>query len=181
MAIEYSSAARRYAQAVFELAQAENREDQWDEELGILAQVFGDASAQNWLPNPSIPAHEKETLIQRALASTSEECRNLARLLVSKGRPGLAGAIHEAYKSLLDDARGIAHAVVTTAVPITDADLAAIQEKLTGMTGRQVKMEPAIDPSIIGGMVVRIGDKLIDGSTRASLLQLKRRLAGAAR
>jgi F-type H+-transporting ATPase subunit delta len=181
MAVEYSSGAGRYAQAVFELAQAENREDRWDEELGLLAEVFGEASTQNFFLNPSVPSNEKETLIQRALASTSEECRNLARLLVSKGRPRLAGAIHDAYKSRLDDARGIVHAVVTTAVPIEDADLAAIQEKLTGMTGRQVKMEPVIDPSIIGGIVVRIGDKLIDGSTRGRLIQLKRRLAGAAR
>jgi F-type H+-transporting ATPase subunit delta len=181
MALEFSSAARRYAEAVFQLAQAEGREDQWDEELDLLAELFGYATTQSWLLNPSVPASEKEALIRRALASTSEEARNLARLLVSRGRPALAAAIHEAYQARLDDARGIVHAVVTTAVPLANGDLAAIEERLAGMTGRQVKMETSIDPSIIGGIVIRIGDKLIDGSTRARLLQLKRRLAGAVR
>jgi F-type H+-transporting ATPase subunit delta len=178
---EFSSAARRYAQAVFEIAQAEGREDEWDEELAFLAEFFGDPEAQSWLSNPSVPATDKDALIQRAMESNSEEVRNLARLLVNRGRPGIAGAILQAYRSRLDEARGIIHAIVTTAVPVSDSDLAAIHEKLTDMTGQQVKMETSIDPSIIGGIVVRIGDKLIDGSTRSRLLQLKRRLAGAVR
>jgi F-type H+-transporting ATPase subunit delta len=67
---------------------------------------------------------------------------------------------------------------VTTAVALSDQDGAAIEARLSAMTGQAVKMEMAVDPSIIGGVVVRMGDKLIDGSTRARLLDLKRRLAG---
>jgi len=175
------SAARRYAEAVFELAVSENRLDEWDDDLALLAGVFSDAATMSWLANPRTPAAQKDALIQRGLASLSDQARNLARLLVTRSRAELAPSILEAYELRLDEARGIAHALVTTAVPLTDQDRAAVEGRLTGMTGRDVKMETSIDPSIIGGIVVRIGDKLIDGSTRARLVELKRRLAGAGR
>jgi F-type H+-transporting ATPase subunit delta len=178
MAIGDQSAARRYAEAVFELAGTENRLDEWNDELSLLAAVFGDPSTMAWLANPGPPAAQKDALIQRALESSSDEARNLARLLVARGRAALAGPILAAYQAQLDATRGIVHALVTTAVPLSDADRSAVAQRLTAMTGQEVKMETTIDPAIIGGIVVRIGDKLIDGSTRARLIELKRRLAG---
>jgi F-type H+-transporting ATPase subunit delta len=178
MAAGSESAARRYADAVFEIAQSEDRLDDWEEELEILAAAFSSAEALAWLSTPSVPAADKDRLIQTGLASASEEARNLARLLVTRGRAKLTGPILDAYRLRLNKVRGIAHALVTTAVALSDQDGAAIEARLSAMTGQAVKMEMAVDPSIIGGVVVRMGDKLIDGSTRARLLDLKRRLAG---
>jgi F-type H+-transporting ATPase subunit delta len=172
------SAARRYADAVFEIAQSEARLDDWEQELELMAAAFSGAEALAWLASPSVPAADKDSLIQTGLASATEEARNLARLLVTRGRTELAGPILDAYRMRLDKVRGIAHALVTTAVALSDQDRAAVEERLSAMTGQEVKMETAVDPAIIGGIVVRMGDKLIDGSTRARLLDLKRRLAG---
>lgn len=175
------SAARRYADAIFELAQSEQRLDAWEQDLVLLDQVFGSPGVSEQLGNPSIPAAKKDAFIDQHLGSAAPETRNLARLLVSRGRSDLAGQILVAYRDRLDAARGIVHAQVTTAVPLSDQERAAIGERLRQMTGQQVTLETAVDPAIIGGVVVRVGDKLIDGSTRSRLLQLKQRLAGAAR
>jgi len=175
------SAARRYADAVFEIAQSEGHLDEWEQELVLLVGVLWPPEISSWLANPSVAAADKDALIQTGLASAREGARNLARLLVTRGRANLAPAILEAYRGRLDEERGIAHATVTTAVPLSDQELSQVNARLTELTGRQVKMETTVDPLIIGGVVVRIGDKLIDGSTRARLQELKRRLAGVGR
>jgi F-type H+-transporting ATPase subunit delta len=82
---------------------------------------------------------------------------------------------------MLDDRRGIAHATVTTAVALSDEERRAVTGKLSSITGKQVDITSVVDESIIGGVVARIGDQLIDGSTRTRLLALKRRLEGVAR
>jgi F-type H+-transporting ATPase subunit delta len=174
------SAARRYANAVFEIGEAEGKLDEWERDLDLLAQIFRPAEVLAWLGNPSVPMAEKESLIEIGLAFAGQEARNFGRLLVTRGRAGLTEQILSLFRTRLDETRGIAHAVVTTAVPIGPADVTAVAERLAAMTGQQVKIEPVVDPSIIGGLVVRIGDRLIDGSARARLLELKRRLAGTA-
>jgi F-type H+-transporting ATPase subunit delta len=175
------SAARRYAEAVFEIAQSQNRLDEWDQDLELLAQILRGPEVLPWLSNPSVPIADKEALIDTGMAFASQEARNLGRLLAVRGRAELAEQILVVYRRRLDQARGIVHAVVTTAVTLSDQERFIIAERLTNLTGQQVKMEAAVDPAIIGGLVVRIGDQLIDGSARARLTELKRRLAGMAR
>jgi len=181
MPVRAESAARRYADAIFELAQSEQRLDGWEEDLNLLDQVFRSPRVSEQLGNPSIPAAKKDGFIDEYLRPASQETRNLARVLVSRGRSDLTGQILAAYRDRLDVVRGIVHAQVTTAVSLSDGERAAVGERLRQMTGHQVTLETNVDPAIIGGIVVRIGDKLIDGSTRSRLLQLKQRLAGAAR
>ncbi|MGI8551182.1 MAG: ATP synthase F1 subunit delta, partial [Dehalococcoidia bacterium] len=124
---------------------------------------------------------DKEALIDTGLADVGPEVRNLGRLLVTRGRANLAVQILSIYSERLDQARGIVHARITTAVPLSPEEEAAVRERLLRLTGQQVSIETAVDPAIIGGIIVRIGDQLIDGSARARLQQLKRRLAGTAR
>jgi len=174
------SAARRYANAVFEIAEAEGKFDDWERDLDLLAQIFRPDEVLAWLSNPSVPMSEKESLIEIGLAFTSQEARNFGRLLVARGRTSLADQILTIFRAKLDETRGIAHARVTTAVSLTEADLSAIAARLASMTGQQVKIEPVVDPTILGGIVVRIGDRLIDASAKARLVALKRRLAGTA-
>jgi F-type H+-transporting ATPase subunit delta len=179
MPARLESAARRYADAVFEIAQGEGRLAEWEQELELLAAAFSGPNVVTWLSNPSVPEDEKAALIDTALASASPEVRNLAHLLVARGRADLAPAILDVYRRRADAVQGIAHATVTTAIPLSDADLRAVADWLAARTHQQVKIETEVDPSIIGGIVVRMGDKLIDGSARSRLIALKRQLAGA--
>ncbi|MGI8552074.1 MAG: ATP synthase F1 subunit delta, partial [Dehalococcoidia bacterium] len=131
------AAARRYADAVFDLAQEENRLDDWEQQLVRLSDLFSGVGVTTWLANPSIPMTDKEALIDTGLADVGAEVRNLGRLLVTRGRADLAVQILSIYKERLDRARGIVHARVTTAVPLSAEEEAAVRERLLRMTGQQ--------------------------------------------
>ena len=175
------SAARRYAEAVFELAKEENRRDAWEHDLSLLAQTFSQGDEATWLANPTIPLPDKEALLDGLLASAGQEARNLAKLLASHGRGHLASQILDAYRSSVEKERGIVRAQGTTAVSLTPDEQEAVHHRLTELTGQEVTIELDVDPSIMGGIIVRIEDKLIDGSARARLLEMRRRLAGTTR
>jgi F-type H+-transporting ATPase subunit delta len=103
------------------------------------------------------------------------------RLLGSKGRLALIPQIAERFQELFDEERGIAHAQVVTAVAMSDAERDALTKRLSELTGKQVDVKAFVEPEILGGLVARIGDRLIDGSARTKLLALKRQLAGSMR
>ena len=126
-----------------------------------------------------MPAAQKQALVDRSLAGVDPLVLNLARLLVRRRRTSLGPQIAQAFQELIDEAKGISHATVTSAVPLTDEDRAAVQRRLIDITGGPVVLETHVDENILGGLVVRIGDRLIDGSTKSRLLALKRKLAGA--
>ena len=173
-------AAKRYAEGAFLLAREEGTEQAWAEGLRAMAQLFADAGAQAVFNNTRIPMQRKAQMVETTLAGVDPLVLNLARLLLRRGRTSLGPQIAEAYQELLDEAQGISHATVTTAVPLTEDDLKAIERRLSEMTGGQVIIETRVNESILGGLVVRIGDRLIDGSTMSRLQALKRQLAGAA-
>jgi len=176
-----TTAARRYAEAVFELAQESGTLDQWKEDLDVLANVAGDGGALGVLENIKTPMEDRVGLLDRALTGMSPLARNLARLLVSRGRFSLLPQIAQIYGEMLDKQQGVVRAEAVTAVPLSDDEHAAIVERLQKMTGAyDIRVVSKVDPSIIGGLIVRVGDQLIDGSTRSRLIQLRRRLAGVA-
>jgi F-type H+-transporting ATPase subunit delta len=100
-------------------------------------------------------------------------------LLADRGKLHLARAIQSAYQQMADARAGVAHATVTTAVPLTLEERADVEAKLSAMTGKRVDVTPVVDESILGGIIARVGDQLIDGSTRTRLMALKRRLGTA--
>ena len=171
-------AAKRYAEAAYLIAREDAKEEAWADGLRAMAVLFGDTQAQALLESTRVPAAQKTQLVEKALAGADPLVRNLARLLLRRGRTALGPQIAEAYQELLDEAQGIRHAVVTTAVPLSADDLNAVERRLAEIAGGQVVVKPAVDESILGGLVVRIGDRLIDGSTRSHLEALRRRLAG---
>ncbi len=178
----YDVAAKRYAEAVFAIARDEGTEDAWRDDLSTLRELVDNPQAAAFFASGRTSEDQKRQLVEAVLRGTQPLALNLARLLLQRGRLGLAPQIAAEYDQMLDAARGIRHAEVTTAVPLTDAERAAVVERLRGLTGaREVRLETRVDPGLIGGMMARIGDRLIDGSTRSRLLQLKRSLAGAAR
>jgi F-type H+-transporting ATPase subunit delta len=172
-------AARRYAEAAFQIAREQGTEERWLEGLSLMAAVFSDPEVVRVMQEARISTADKTGLAERALEGVDPLALNLARLLVHRGRTALAPQIAEAFREVVDAERGIAHAVVTTAVPLSEAEARAVNEKLREISGKQVVVETRVDEGIIGGLVARIGDKLIDGSTRSRLAALKRRLQEA--
>ena len=172
-------AARRYGEAAFQIARDGGTQEPWSEGLYLMATVFSDPDVSTVMQEARIPIASKMRLAEEMLESVDPLVLNLARLLVHRGRTALSPQIAEAFQELADAESGIAHAVVTTAVPLSEAEGKAVADKLSEISGRQVVVETQVDEEIIGGLVARIGDRLIDGSTRSRLAALKQRLQEA--
>lgn len=179
MPVARSGIARRYAEAVFEIAEAHDSFDRWTEELQAIAAVQRQPQLAGFVASPAVGMAAKDSLLTQHLEGMSQESMNLVRLLLRKGRFVLAPQIADHYRDLLNEHRGIETAEVTSAVPLSPEETKAIAQRLSAMTGRKVTVEVDIDPAIIGGIVARIGDQLIDASVRGRLQALKRRLAPA--
>jgi F-type H+-transporting ATPase subunit delta len=173
-----AQAAKRYAQAAFELASEFNAVETWRAELADVAAVLVDSQIAPFLADSGLPIERRLGMLNRVLA-VSPLVMNLARLLVAKGRSLDAAAVAEAFIRMADERAGIAHATVTTAVELSAAQLQAIEAQLAASLGKQVKTTASVDPAIIGGVVVRVGDKLVDGSVRTRLRRLRKELEGA--
>ncbi len=179
MPVARSGIARRYAEAVFEIAKAQDRFDPWTKELEAIAGAQQQPELAQLLASPAVGMSFKESFLTQYLEGISQEAMNLVQLLLRKGRFALAPQIADHYRDLLNEHRGITTAEVTSAVPLSTEELKAVAHRLSTMTGRRVVVETSVDPSIIGGIVARIGDQLIDASVKGRLEALKRRLAPA--
>ncbi|MBE0608851.1 MAG: ATP synthase F1 subunit delta [Dehalococcoidia bacterium] len=171
-------AARRYAQAAFGIARDAGAIAAWREELNDVATVLAESGLAPTLSDTRVPVEQRLAMVERTL-DVSPLALNLAKLLVSKARSGEARAVADAFGRLADDHEGIAHAEVTTAVELAPAQLDAIAQQLGISLGKQVRAIGTVDPGIVGGVVVRVGDKLVDGSVRTRLKRLRRELEGA--
>lgn len=171
-------AAKRYAQAAFDIARERDELDRWVEDLQAIADVAAQPGVVEVLASSRVPFEVKERLLSSGLAGVSPLALNLARLLVQKGRIAMAGQVRDEYQRLLDEHRGIAQALVLTAVPLSGDEERTVAQRLQELTGKEIVLERQVDPEILGGLVARVGDRLIDGSTRTRLLELRRRLAG---
>ena len=172
-------AARRYAEAAYLLAHERGNEEAWSAGLDAMAALFGDERAQTLFESTRVPPSQKLGLVERALAGVDPLVLNLARLLARRRRTSLGPQIAEAFQELIDQEKGISHAIVTSAVPLSADDKRAVERKLREITRGDVTLDSEVDEGILGGLVVRIGDRLIDGSTRSRLIALKQRLEGA--
>lgn len=172
------AAARRYAQAAFDLARERGEVSRWRSDLADIATVLVDSQLAPILADPKIPLEQRFAALERVL-EVSPLALNLAKLLVQKGRSLDARAVAEAFNRLADEFEGIAHAQVTTAVPLSEERLQEIARRIGEQLGKQVVATNRVDPGIIGGAVIRVGDRLIDGSIRTRLKALRRELEGA--
>jgi F-type H+-transporting ATPase subunit delta len=171
--------AKRYAQAVFELALERKELDRWQSDLRKIADLAEDAALSAVLESPKFRFEEKAKLLSERLGKINPLALNLAYLLVSRGRLGVISNIADEYQRRLDSHRGIERAEVTTAIPLDDEDKLKLEAYLGGIVSKKVMLEPEVDSRVIGGFVARIGGKLLDGSTRSKLEALKRELIGA--
>ena len=172
------SSAKHYAQVVFQIAQEENAIDKWQQNLASIANLANQRDAARILKNPRFPLEAKRRVLEESLAGTSPKAVNLASLLVSQGKlESLAPQLVAEFEKLVDRSKGIVQAVVTTAVPVDQAQEKEISDQLARATGKTIKMRATVEPAIIGGLVVRLGDQIIDGSVRRNLNGLRRSLA----
>ena len=164
---------QRYAQAIFELALEHQQLEQWDQELRLAADVLGDDEFALFLGHADVPQERKITAIESVLSETHPLVRNLVSLLVTRGGVAAMRDVQEAYLQLLDAHLGRQRAEVTTAVPLEPAELERIAEFVRTLVGREVVLTARVDESILGGLIVQIGDRLLDGSAAASLEQMR--------
>jgi len=172
-------AARRHAQAVFEIAVEKNELDKWRSDMDLMAGVFGDAELIPVLESPKIRFEDKADAVVKNLSGVSAMALNLAKLLILKQRVKIMPQIAREYSILMDRHQGIEHAEVTTAVEMDSGAELKLKEELAKITGSKVELTTKIDPDIIGGFVARVGDKVIDGSVRNRLQNLKKSIAQA--
>ena len=173
-------AAKRYAEGAYLIARQDGTEAAWLDGLTALAALGAD-EAQAFLQDSRVPARRKAALLESTLRGVDPLVLNLGRLLLRRKKTDIAPQIREAFQELVDEANGITHATVTSAVPLSPDEVKAVTDRLSAMTGGSVIVQPRVDESILGGLVVQMGDRLIDGSTRSRLQALKRQLAGAER
>jgi F-type H+-transporting ATPase subunit delta len=177
-----SSAAKRYAQAVFTLAKDQNTLDVWQNDLALLDNIVRDDHVVSYLTNPTITSDKKVDAVESALnTNVQPQTRNLVKLLIERDRAALIPQIREIFDDEVRTERGVAVAIVTTADPLSEAERDLVREKLESMTGKTVELVLRVDPEIIGGIVIRIGDQVIDGSVRNKLERLRARLVSGQR
>ena len=169
--------ARRYAEAYFDLAREANDIAGWRTELAAVSDTLSDREVEQALHNPRLSLSHRVQIGLRLLDGVSEPARNLARLLIERQRSARIREVLAAYDELADRASGVLRAEVLTAVPV-DAQLSEqITSTLSRRFGQSVRPVIRQDSSIIGGLVVRIGDRVIDDSIRTHLEQLQAALA----
>ncbi len=179
-----SAYARRYSQAAFRIALDSKELNRWQSDLRKIASLVKDATLFALLENPEVRFDNKAKVLSERLGDINPLALKLVSLLVTKGRLGMIGDIADEYQRLLDNYRGIEGAEVaevTTAIPLDDEDKLRLAQRLTSLVGKPIVLEPKVDSSLIGGIIIRIGDKLIDGSIRSRLEALKKELSGVAK
>ncbi len=165
--------AKRYAQAVFEIAQEKNELDRWQADLQKMALLARESELVAVIDNPRYSFEDKSRLISLQIKNVNPLALNLLYLLISQGKFSLLPGVAGEYQQLLDDFRGIEKVEVTTAVQMDDEEKANLAKRLSSMTGKRITIISKVDPKIVGGVVIRMGGKLIDGSLASSLAALK--------
>lgn len=176
-----STTARRYAKAVFDLAQESGDVPGWRARLARLQALLGDPEVAQIISNPAVSPEERLRLVDMldADGELGGEGRNLGKLLIEARTTPALPQIREEYDRLDDEAAGRLQAVATTAVPLSDQDRERLVADLSRRWQKEVRLQTRVDPSILGGLVLQVGDQLIDASVQTRLQQLRRQLATA--
>ncbi len=175
------SSARRYAEAASQIADRDGTLEGWLKDLETAAAALGEDDAARFLANPAIPFDDRAEVVNQILGKrVSEKARNLVLLLVRRGRSELLPRVASEYRRLYDRREGIVEATVTSATSLEEDELAAIRSRIGELTSGKVEMTTRVDPSILGGVIIQLGDQLIDGSVRGRLERLRNQLAAGA-
>jgi len=173
--------ARRYAQAVFEIALETKELDRWQSDLRKMASLGENDALIAFLESPKIQLDDKARLLSEQLNGVNPLALNLVYLLAARGKLRSIGDIADGYQQLLNNYRGIETAEVVSATALDEEDKRRLAEHLGTIVGKKVALKTEVESRLIGGVIARIGGKLLDGSTRSKLEALRKELVRAGR
>ncbi|MFZ3171003.1 MAG: F0F1 ATP synthase subunit delta [Carboxydocellales bacterium] len=170
--------ARRYASAFFTIAQEQGKLNEYEGELEkVINAVEANEDLRKVLTNQLLEAAVKKDIVDQIFTGmVSPITVDFLKVIMDKRREAFLKDIYNAFVVSANEARNVRDAEVTAAKELTVADLAAIKAKLTTLTGKEIRLTSKVDPSLMGGLVVRLGDKVIDGSVTKRLELLKEAL-----
>jgi F-type H+-transporting ATPase subunit delta len=175
------SAARRYAEAAFEVAVRDNAVEAWRNELDTAAAIVADERVGRALANPSVPLETRIADAQTTFGRlVGPKVMNLIELMLRRGRIEELPRLAAEFRRLDDQRRGITRATATSATALTPDEVSALTERLERSVEGKVALDTNVDPNLLGGLVVRLGDRLIDGSVRSRLERLRNQLVSGA-
>lgn len=176
------TAARRYAEAAFQLAQRDDALDRWGADLDVVAGIAASREAERMLDNPAIPLADRRAALEKLLQGRVQPpVAKLAAVLLERSRVALMPRVAAEYHRLLNMQRGIVTAVVTSAAPLTPHETAAVRARVEQMAGSKVELRAEVDPDLLGGLTVQVGDRLLDASVRGRLERLRDELLAGTR
>ena len=166
--------AKRYAGALFEIAQEQNQVSRFHSELKLIAEAIESVpEAQAYLDNFLISPKEKKETLQMIFADkVSPILLNFLLLLTDKRRESYVGAIFTAFSMLYDEVEKIKNTELYTAIEVSSEEVKALAEKLSAVTGYTIRIVPHVDSEVLGGVKLRIGDRIIDGTLKKQLERL---------
>ena len=169
--------AQRYAQALFEIANKTSL-DSFDTELRELTQIIEEhEEITQVLYHPHIPLSEKKSLINKLFeGQVSETLRNFLFLLIDRRRQNFLLSIQQEFARMSDEARQIVEAKVVSAIPLSDDQVERLKKGLARLTGKNIRLVSELRPELIGGALVQVGDRVIDGSVAHSLTRMREKL-----
>ena len=173
-----SVAANRYAKALLDVlypASAELGLEQLEKFSSLLS---SQPQMRQLLENPTIAAERRKAIFNKIADSLAYQniVRNFLNLLIERNRLDLLGQIVSAYQKALDEKLGLVRAHVTSASPLDASQQRTVAAKLESVTGKHVRVELSVDPSLIGGVIAQVGSTIYDGSIRQQLKAFKQRL-----
>ncbi len=170
--------ARRYAHGLFELTEERKASDTVQRDFEDLGNILrADPSLTQFLAAPQLLDSDKHAVVDKIFqGKVDNNLYSLIHLLVAKHRTDFMVEISDAYEELYNASRGIVGTRLITAIPLSDDEINAIRTKLNQLTGRQIDLEPEVDPGIIAGVIAIVGDKIIDRSVRHELEVLREQL-----
>ncbi|HET7658112.1 MAG TPA: F0F1 ATP synthase subunit delta [Bacillales bacterium] len=170
------AAAVRYARALFEVAQEHGNVDGIEADLRDVLQAFQDEGAHRVFLNPRLDAEERKKLIEVFADKVTEEVSNFLKVLVDHHREEELADILNHYTALANEERGVVKAVVTTAFPLTEDEKSKLADQFGKAIDKTVEFEERIDRDIIGGIMIRVGDRIYDGTVSGKLSRFKQNL-----
>jgi F-type H+-transporting ATPase subunit delta len=164
--------ARPYAEAAFKLACEQGALASWSDALRRIATVVADPLARELIGTPQLSAAQVASLVADTSGELGPEQRNFVQVLAENERLAVLPDIAAQFEALRNGFEGVLDAQVSSAFPLSDAQVSEIVALLAAKHGRQVKVTVTVDPDLIGGVSIRVGDEVTDASVRGKLAQL---------
>ena len=172
---------RRYGQAIFELALEQGEAERWGQDMALVAEAFEDTDFRALLRHAGVSAEDKQQVVESVLGGVNPMVRNMVNLLVARRQVDTVAEACEEFAGLLDRQEGRQRVEVTTAVPLEPAEVERITAFVADLIGREVVVTARVDESILGGLIIQIGDRLLDGSAQSRLNGLREQLTFSSR